>query len=91
MTESQAITLLTQAMVLTAKTVGPILLASLVVGLVVAIFQGLTQVNDYTLSFAPKLAAVALVIIVTGHWLLSQLTHYTTTLYTMIPKILAGG
>lgn len=90
MSEAQVVTVITQAMLLVARIAGPILLAALVVGLAVSIFQSLTQVNDYTLTFAPKLLVIALVIAVGGHWMLSSLTDYTANLYDSIPRLVGG-
>ncbi len=80
-----------QAMILVAKLAGPVLVVSLVVGLAISLFQSVTQVQEFTLSFVPKLIAVALVILVTGHWMLGQLTAFTTQLYAEVPRLLAGG
>ncbi len=91
MTQAEVTTLVTNAMLLVAETAGPILAAALVVGLVVSIFQSLTQINDYTLTFVPKLLAVALVIALTGQWMLSQIVGFTDSLYTSLPRMLAGG
>ena len=91
MTQAEVTTLVTNAMLLVAETAGPILAAALIVGLVVSIFQSLTQINDYTLTFVPKLLAVALVIALTGQWMLSQIVGFTDSLYTSLPRMLAGG
>lgn len=90
MTQGQVVSLVSHAMLLVAKTAGPILAASLVVGLVVSVFQSLTQINDYTLTFVPKLLAIALVIAITGHWILGQLVSYTDSLYGSIPRLVGG-
>lgn len=91
MNQTEVVNLLSHAMLLVAKTAGPILLASLVVGLAVSVFQALTQINDYTLTFAPKLLAIAVVLIVTGPWIISQLTNFTSGLYNSIPHLIGGG
>lgn len=77
-------------MVLVAKVAGPVLIGALAVGLVVAVFQSLTQVNDYTLTFLPKLVVIALVIAVAGHWMLSDVVNFTKQLYESIPSLVAG-
>jgi flagellar biosynthetic protein FliQ len=69
---------------------GPILLASLGVGLVISIFQSVTQIQEFTLTFVPKLVAVALVILVAGHWMLNELVGYTYSLFDQIPHLLGG-
>ena len=76
------------AMEVTILLAGPILLASLAVGLVVAMFQAATQINEMTLSFVPKLAVVALVLMATGPWLLRQIIGFTTRLIENIPYMI---
>ncbi|ACU53125.1 flagellar biosynthetic protein FliQ [Acidimicrobium ferrooxidans DSM 10331] len=66
---------------------GPVLAVALLVGLVVALAQTLTQIQEATLSFVPKLAAIALVLLFTGHWMLQELTTMTTQLYSQIPHL----
>jgi flagellar biosynthesis protein FliQ len=63
---------------------GPILGVSLLVGLIVSIFQSMTQIQEQTLSFIPKVIAVALVMLLLGPWMLSVLTAYTSNLFTQI-------
>ncbi len=87
MTETQVVTIVTHAMVLVAEVAGPVLIAALGVGLVVSIFQSLTQVNDYTLTFLPKLVVIALVIAVAGHWMLGDIVGFTRQLYGSIPRL----
>lgn len=66
----------------------PILLVALVVGLVVSIIQALTQINEATLSFLPKLVAVAVVLLIAGPWMLSQLTDYLRQVLSGIGQFL---
>lgn len=63
---------------------GPILGVSLVVGLLVSIFQAMTQIQEQTLSFIPKVVAVIAVLILLGPWMLSVLTVYTTNLLNQL-------
>ncbi|MDA8058117.1 MAG: flagellar biosynthesis protein FliQ [Actinomycetota bacterium] len=90
MTQGDAIHLAVEAMLVTLKLAAPILLASLVVGLVVSLFQSVTQLQEFTLTFVPKLAAVAIVLLIAGHWMLGQLVGYTDSLFTQIPQLLGG-
>ena len=57
----------------------PAVIASLVVGLAVSLFQAATQLQDHTLTFAPKLVAVLLVLVVSGPWIIAQLVNFTQT------------
>jgi flagellar biosynthetic protein FliQ len=66
----------------------PLLLAALVVGLVVGIFQAATQINESTLSFIPKLIGVAVVLMIGGSWMLQTLTNYTRELFMSIPRLM---
>jgi len=77
-----------QAMEVTILLAAPILLASLAVGLLIAMFQAATQINEMTLSFVPKLMVVALVMMAAGPWLLRQITGFTTRLIENIPYLI---
>ena len=87
MNQDTVVNLASQAMSLALKVAGPILLVALVVGLVVSIFQAVTQIQEQSLSLIPKIAGVAVVIVVLGPWMLGQLVAYTTALYTAIPTM----
>ncbi|HVY23883.1 MAG TPA: flagellar biosynthesis protein FliQ [Steroidobacteraceae bacterium] len=66
----------------------PLLLAALVVGLVVGIFQAATQINESTLSFIPKLIGIAVVLMIGGSWMLQTLVSYTRDLFMSIPRLM---
>lgn len=66
-----------QVTILVLEITGPLLLAGLVVGLLVSIFQATTQIQEQTLSFIPKIAAVIVVLLLGGPWMLSLLTDFT--------------
>ena len=70
---------------ITILLAGPLLAAALFVGVVVGLFQAATQINESTLSFVPKLAAIALALMVAGGWMLGLLVDYTRELYQSIP------
>lgn len=91
MSQSEVVTLATNAILLAAKIAGPVLVAALVVGVAVSIFQSLTQVNDFTLTFAPKLLVIAVILVVAGHYMLGGVVDYTEKLYESIPKIVSTG
>ena len=79
--------LCTQALELSLRVGLPLLVAGLVVGLAVSIFQAVTQIQEQTLSFIPKILALAGVLIVGGPWMLNQLLSYTTELWSRIPTL----
>jgi flagellar biosynthesis protein FliQ len=80
--------LCTQALELSLRVGLPLLIAGLVVGLAVSIFQAVTQIQEQTLSFIPKILALAGVLIVLGPWMLNQLLSYTTDLWSSIPQLI---
>ena len=90
MNEDVVANLVMQAMALAVKLGGPILLVGLVIGLAVSVFQAVTQIQEQTLSFIPKLAGLAIVIVVGGPWMLGQLLSYTEQLWSAIPSMVGG-
>jgi flagellar biosynthetic protein FliQ len=89
--QDTVVNLATQMMTLAMKVAGPLLLVGLVIGLLVSIFQSVTQISEQSLSFIPKIIAVAVVIVVAGPWMLNQLINYTQDLYASIPALVGGG
>ena len=87
MTQDQVVSLVVDAMSVSLKIALPVLLVSLVVGLAVSIFQAVTQIQEQTLSFIPKVVAMAIVIVVAGPWMLGQIVSYTQNLYESIPSL----
>jgi flagellar biosynthetic protein FliQ len=87
MNQDVVINLTTGAMELALKIALPLLLAGLIVGLVVSIFQAVTQIQEMTLAFIPKVLALAAVIALAGPWMLGQLEMYTHDLYAGIPGL----
>lgn len=65
----------------------PLLLTALVVGLLISVFQAATQINEATLSFLPKVAAMIAVLILVSPWMVRRISSYTTNLYKRIPEI----
>jgi flagellar biosynthetic protein FliQ len=80
--------LCTQALELALRVGLPLLIVGLVVGLAVSIFQAVTQIQEQTLSFIPKILALAGVLLVLGPWMLNQLLSYTTNLWGSIPQLI---
>ena len=87
MNQDVAINLAMEAVSLALKVGLPILAVGLVVGLVISVFQAVTQIQEMTLAFIPKILAVVAVIVVAGPWMLSQLLTYTQELYAGIPGL----
>lgn len=87
MGEDVVIALGQDALKTTAMLAAPLLLSTLVVGLVVSVFQALTQINEQTLTFIPKMIVVALVFILAGPWMMDVMSAYTVNLYESIATI----
>jgi len=85
--QDTVISLATQAMTLAFEVAGPILLVGLVVGLLVSLFQAVTQIQEQSLSFIPKIVALAVLIVILGPWMLDRMVNYATNLYMSIPSI----
>ena len=87
-TTQSVLTLVQQGMLVTMMVSAPMLLAALLTGLLVSIFQAATQINESTLSFIPKLLAIVAVMIVAGPWMMATLLDYMRSLITQIPQII---
>ena len=88
MSQDQVVSLVVDMMAVALKVALPMLLASLVVGLAVSIFQAVTQIQEQTLSFIPKVVALAAMIVILGPWMLGQIVSYTENLYQQIPSLI---
>ena len=88
MSQDSVVSICVSAMELALKIGLPILLVGLVIGLIVSVFQAVTQIQEQTLSFIPKILALAGVLIVLGPWMLNQLLSYTTDLWGSIPQLI---
>ena len=81
MTQDTVTSLLVDMMGITVKVAMPMLLAALIVGLLISIFQAVTQIQEQTLSFIPKIVAMVVVLIIAGPWMLGTITDWTTNLW----------
>lgn len=89
MNQDTVVSLATQAMKLSIEIAGPMMLAGLVVGLVVSIFQAVTSIQEQSLTFIPKVVALAVLLVILGPWMLGQLVTYAQNLYTSIPSLIS--
>ena len=87
MTELFALEIGRNALMMIVMLSAPIMAAALVVGLIVSVFQALTQINEQTMTFVPKILAVFAALMVTGPWLLNSLVSYTSGLFAMLPSM----
>ena len=89
MSPEAVVALARSAIEMTLLVSAPLLLAALAVGLLISVFQAATQINEMTLSFIPKLAAVFIMLVVSGPWMLTLLTDYMRRLITSIPSAIS--
>jgi flagellar biosynthesis protein FliQ len=87
MTQETVLTLGQGALAVLIALAAPSLLLSLIVGLAISIFQAVTQINEMTLTFIPKAAAVILGLVLLGPWMLALLTDYTTGIFMQIATV----
>jgi flagellar biosynthetic protein FliQ len=87
-TDHAVINIAVQSILLATKLAAPILIVALGIGLVIGLLQSATQIQEQTLTFVPKLAGIALVILLAGHWMLGETVAFTHSLFNMIPQLL---
>ncbi|MFN2308647.1 MAG: flagellar biosynthesis protein FliQ [Gammaproteobacteria bacterium] len=88
MTPETVMTVGRQAIEVTALLAGPLLISSLIVGLIIAMFQAATQINEMTLTFIPKLITIGAVLVIGGPWLLQVMMNFTIRLIQSIPQLI---
>jgi flagellar biosynthetic protein FliQ len=87
MTPDRALDFMNQMLWYAALAAGPIMLATLLMGLAVSIFQVATQIQEITLSYVPKIITAGAVLVILGPWMLAQITGYARELYLTIPAM----
>jgi flagellar biosynthetic protein FliQ len=85
MNQDSAISIATDAMQLAFKLSAPLLVAGLVVGVLISVFQAVTQIQEQSLQFIPKLVVAAVVLLVAGPWMLGELVSWSRALWDTIP------
>ena len=88
MTDTTIIELAMRTMLVALKLSAPILLTSLVIGFAVSLFQSMTQIQEVTLAFVPKLLGVGLALLLCGNWMLHTLISFTQDLFEAVPSML---
>ncbi|MGK2959420.1 MAG: flagellar biosynthetic protein FliQ [Acidimicrobiales bacterium] len=88
MTDSNIIDIAVQTLLITAKLASPIMIVTLVVGFAISLVQSVTQVQEMTLTFVPKLIGVAVVMMVSGNWMMAEILSFTRQLFDLIPTLL---
>ena len=87
MSEIMIMTVIKKSLIAGIMVAGPILILSLLVGLIISIFQATTQIQEQTLTFVPKLITIILILVLAGPWMLNKLVILTTELFAMIASI----
>jgi flagellar biosynthetic protein FliQ len=88
MTDTTVINIALQTMVVALKLSAPILVTSLVIGFTISLFQSMTQIQEFTLAFVPKLVGVGIALLLSGGWMLQTLVDFTKDLFEMVPSLL---
>ncbi len=89
MTDSSIIDIATQTMIVALKLSAPILVTALVIGFAVSLFQAMTQIQEFTLAFVPKVIGIGVALILSGNWMLHTLIDFTVDLFARIPSLLS--
>ncbi|WP_439593538.1 flagellar biosynthesis protein FliQ [Microbacterium sp.] len=79
------------ALLVSAKLCAPLLITALVVGFAISLLQSITQVQEMTISFVPKLIAVGIALLVCGQWMIAEMIAFTNEIFARIPSLLGGG
>lgn len=83
--DEQAVDLVRDMLIVTLKISLPILLAGLVIGVIISLFQAITSIQDQTLAFVPKIVAMIVVAAILLPWIVARLIEYSRILFTMAP------
>jgi flagellar biosynthetic protein FliQ len=79
-----------QAIKVTLMLAAPMLFGALVVGILVSLFQAVTQINEQTLSFIPKMLVIVMALVLLSPWMMDTITSFTRDLYVSIPSVVMG-
>lgn len=88
MTPETIVTIGQQAVQMTILVSAPLMLAALIVGLLISIFQAATSINEMTLTFVPKIIVLFVVLILAGPWMIETMTSYMRELFGSIPQLI---
>lgn len=88
MTDATVIDIAMRTMMVALKLSAPILVTALVIGFTVSVFQSMTQIQEFTLAFVPKLIGVGLALLICGNWMLHTLVTFTIDLFESLPSML---
>jgi flagellar biosynthetic protein FliQ len=89
MTDSAILDIARQTMFVALQLSAPILVTALVIGFAVSLFQAMTQIQEFTLAFVPKVIGIGVALIVSGNWMLHTLMDFTVDLFDRVPSLLS--
>jgi flagellar biosynthetic protein FliQ len=89
MTDTDILDIAMQTMLVALKLSAPILLTALSIGFAISLFQAMTQIQEFTLAFVPKVVGIGATLIVSGNWMLHTLIDFTVDLFERIPTLLS--
>lgn len=84
MTQGEVLGIFQESILVAMKLAGPLLAISIVIGLIIAIFQAATQIHEQTLTFVPKVLAIAILLLVQGSWMITLLGDFIKRLFTLM-------
>jgi flagellar biosynthetic protein FliQ len=87
MTDTTVIEIAVRMLTISGELAAPMLLTALAVGLAISLLQSITSIQEMSLTFVPKMAGVALAIVICGHWMINTLVGFTDQLFAMIPQM----
>ena len=87
MTDKEALDIGREALMVALKISLPVLLSGLITGVLVSLFQAVTQIQEFTLTFVPKLLAIVVTLAIFGPWMLATMIHFITETYNHMPPI----
>lgn len=84
MTNSEVIDIMQSSIVIAIKLAAPILILSMAVGILISILQAATQIHEQTITFVPKLLIIAIIMLLTGSWMLESLQDFTRSIFSIM-------
>ncbi|HMK98047.1 MAG TPA: flagellar biosynthetic protein FliQ [Acidimicrobiales bacterium] len=90
MNDSSVIEIAVRMLTVTGELAAPMLLTALAIGLAISLLQSITSIQEITLTFVPKMAGVALALVIAGHWMVDTLVSFTDQLFSMIPQLIGS-
>lgn len=88
MSDAEVLSILRDAFWIAFKVAGPILITALLIGVLISLIQTVTQIQEMTLTFVPKLVGAGLVVLVAGNWMIRELVQWVNQLWATIPRLL---